>query len=150
MAARDTVTELDPDRVRENLASVREEIAAAATRAGRDPGDVEVLTAVKYVPVDEIGTLAEAGLTPADVCAIGVGVPGPVEVSTGRPVHPPIMPGWHDHPIPDAFGRYGCPVFADNDVNVMALGEMGVVDTTGRSAAPCRSARHRRPRGDRR
>jgi predicted NBD/HSP70 family sugar kinase len=70
--------------------------------------------------------LARAGMTPADVCAVGIGVPGPVEFSTGRPSHPPIMPGWHDHPIPDAFGRYGCPVFADNDVNVMALGEMGV------------------------
>jgi predicted NBD/HSP70 family sugar kinase len=70
--------------------------------------------------------LAEAGLTPADVCAVGVGVPGPVEFSTGRPSHPPIMPGWHDYPIPSAFGRYECPVFVDNDVNVMALGEMGI------------------------
>jgi predicted NBD/HSP70 family sugar kinase len=55
-----------------------------------------------------------------------VGIPGPVEFSTGRPSHPPIMPGWHDHPIPSAFGRYECPVYVDNDVNVMALGEMGV------------------------
>jgi predicted NBD/HSP70 family sugar kinase len=70
--------------------------------------------------------LAEAGLAPADVCAVGVGVPGPVEFSTGRPSHPPIMPGWHDYPIPSAFGRYECPVYVDNDVNVMALGEMGV------------------------
>ncbi|MGY1831967.1 ROK family protein [Geodermatophilus sp. SYSU D01180] len=70
--------------------------------------------------------LAEAGLTPADVCAVGVGVPGPVEFSTGRPSHPPIMPGWHDHDIPGAFARYGCPVLVDNDVNVMALGEIGV------------------------
>jgi predicted NBD/HSP70 family sugar kinase len=69
--------------------------------------------------------LAEAGLEPADVCAVGVGVPGPVEHSSGRPSHPPIMPGWHDFPIPSAFGRYGCPVYVDNDVNVMALGEMG-------------------------
>ena len=75
--------------------------------------------------------LAEAGLTPADVCAVGVGVPGPVEFSTGRPSHPPIMPGWHDYPIPSAFGRYECPVYVDNDVNVMALGEMG--DRAGRS-----------------
>ena len=70
--------------------------------------------------------LAESGLTPADVCAVGVGVPGPVEFSTGRPSHPPIMPGWHDYPVPSAFGRYQCPVYVDNDVNVMALGEMGV------------------------
>src|SRR4051794_2752174 len=73
--------------------------------------------------------LADAGLTPADVRAVGVGVPGPVEVSTGRPSHPPIMPGWHDFPIPGAFGRYECPVYVDNDVNVMALGEMGVADS---------------------
>ena len=34
---------------------------------------------------------------------VGVGVPGLVEFSTGRPSHPPIMPGWHDYPIPSAF-----------------------------------------------
>lgn len=70
--------------------------------------------------------LAEAGLRDTDVRAVGVGVPGPVEFSTGRPSHPPIMPGWHDHPIPDAFARWSAPVFVDNDVNVMALGELGV------------------------
>jgi len=70
--------------------------------------------------------LADAGLAPADVRAVGVGVPGPVEFSTGRPSHPPIMPGWHDYPIPGAFARYECPVYVDNDVNVMALGEIGV------------------------
>jgi predicted NBD/HSP70 family sugar kinase len=60
------------------------------------------------------------------VRAIGIGVPGPVEFSTGRPFHPPLMPGWHDFPVPSAFARYDCPVFVDNDVNVMALGEIGV------------------------
>jgi pyridoxal phosphate enzyme (YggS family) len=59
----DPVTRLDPVRVRENAARVREEIAAAARRAGRDPADVELLTAVKYVDVDDIGVLADAGLT---------------------------------------------------------------------------------------
>ena len=38
---------------------MREEIADA----GRDPADVEILAAVKYVPLEEIGTLHEAGLT---------------------------------------------------------------------------------------
>jgi pyridoxal phosphate enzyme (YggS family) len=60
---RGLVTRLDPVRVRENAARVREEIAAAARRAGRDPADVELLTAVKYVDVDDIGVLADAGLT---------------------------------------------------------------------------------------
>jgi pyridoxal phosphate enzyme (YggS family) len=57
------VTRLDPARVRENAARVREEIAAAARRAGRDPDDIDLLTAVKYVDVEDIGVLAEAGLT---------------------------------------------------------------------------------------
>ena len=57
------VRRLDAGRVRENAARVREEIAAAAHRAGRDPADVELLTAVKYVAVEDIGVLAEAGLT---------------------------------------------------------------------------------------
>jgi hypothetical protein len=47
----------------ENVSRVREEIAAAARRAQRDPAAVELLTAVKYVDVADIGTLAEAGLT---------------------------------------------------------------------------------------
>jgi PLP dependent protein len=54
----DLIRGLDAGVVRANLARVREEIADA----GRDPDDVEVLAAVKYVPVEEIGVLAEAGL----------------------------------------------------------------------------------------
>jgi PLP dependent protein len=57
------VTRLDAGRVAENAARVREEIDAAARRAGRDPAAVELLTAVKYVDVEDIGVLAEAGLT---------------------------------------------------------------------------------------
>jgi PLP dependent protein len=57
------MTRLDPARVRENADRVRAEIAAAARRAGRDPGDVELLTAVKYVELEDIGVLAGAGLT---------------------------------------------------------------------------------------
>ena len=53
---------LDTDRVRANLERVREDIAAAAARAGRAPSDVELCAAVKYVPVDETGALVEAGI----------------------------------------------------------------------------------------
>jgi pyridoxal phosphate enzyme (YggS family) len=57
------VAGIDPGRVRENAARVREEIAAAARRAGRDPAGVELLVAVKYVATEDIGVLADAGLT---------------------------------------------------------------------------------------
>ncbi len=52
-------------RVRANLAEVHERIAAAAAQAGRDPGDVEIVAAVKYVPLEQLGALAEAGVTVA-------------------------------------------------------------------------------------
>jgi pyridoxal phosphate enzyme (YggS family) len=57
------IHDLDPDRVRANLELVREDIAAAAARAGREAADVELCAAVKYVPVDETGALVEAGIT---------------------------------------------------------------------------------------
>ena len=68
--------------------------------------------------------LAEAGRTDADVAGIGIGLPGPVEFATGRPVNPPIMPGWDGVRVPARFvERYRVPVLVDNDVNVMAMGE---------------------------
>ena len=57
------ITGLEPEAVRAATERVREEIAAAAQKAGRDPADVELLAAVKYVALEEIGVLAEAGLT---------------------------------------------------------------------------------------
>jgi len=53
---------LDPDRVRAASDAVRAEIAAACARADRDPADVELLAAVKYVAVQELPVLAAAGL----------------------------------------------------------------------------------------
>ena len=51
------------ERVRANLAAVREQIAAAAARAGRDPREVEIVVAGKYVPVGDLAALAQAGVT---------------------------------------------------------------------------------------
>ncbi len=50
---------LNAQGVRANLERIRSEIAAHAP----DGREVEILAAVKYVPVEEIGTLGEAGLT---------------------------------------------------------------------------------------
>ena len=54
-----TFTGLEPKRIRENLQAVRERIASA----GRDPADVEVLVATKYVSAEELPALADAGVT---------------------------------------------------------------------------------------
>jgi pyridoxal phosphate enzyme (YggS family) len=49
---------LSAERVRDNLERARSAIAAA----GREPDDVQILAAVKYVAVGELDALAEAGL----------------------------------------------------------------------------------------
>jgi pyridoxal phosphate enzyme (YggS family) len=53
------ITGLDAARIRANLDRIRGDIADA----GREPGEVEILAAVKYVALEEIGVLGEAGLT---------------------------------------------------------------------------------------
>lgn len=68
--------------------------------------------------------LGEQDLDRRAVRGVGIGVPGPVEFATGRPVKPPIMPGWDDFPLADRVAaEYSGPVLVDNDVNIMALGE---------------------------
>jgi pyridoxal phosphate enzyme (YggS family) len=57
------ITGLEAEAVRAATEQVREEIAAAAHTAGRDPAEVELLAAVKYVALEEMDVLAEAGLT---------------------------------------------------------------------------------------
>jgi glucokinase-like ROK family protein len=65
-----------------------------------------------------------AGSAPP-IWGIGVSAPGPVEFATGRPIAPPIMPGWDGYPVRDRLaGAFGVPVWVDNDVNLMALGEL--------------------------
>jgi PLP dependent protein len=56
------ISGLRADTVRANLAEVREQIATAAIAAGRNPAEVEVLAATKYVSVQDLPVLAEAGV----------------------------------------------------------------------------------------
>ena len=59
-----------------------------------------------------------------DLIAIGIGLPGPVHHGTGRPINPPIMPGWDRFDVPGWVQQHlEVPVLVDNDVNIMALGE---------------------------
>ncbi|MFV2196859.1 ROK family protein [Nocardiopsis sp. LOL_012] len=58
------------------------------------------------------------------VWGCAVGVPGPVDFSTGCPVAPPIMPGWNGFDVRRQIEeRFGVPVWVDNDVNLLALSE---------------------------
>lgn len=58
MADRVTFSGLEVAKVRANVDRVHERIAAA----GRDPTEVRICAAIKYVPADELPVLAEAGV----------------------------------------------------------------------------------------
>jgi predicted NBD/HSP70 family sugar kinase len=69
--------------------------------------------------------LGAAGVASGQVLGLGVCVPGPVDVATGRIVqHTPVMPGWQDCPFRDHLERqFGVACVVDNDANAMAFGE---------------------------
>lgn len=84
-------------------------------------GPVKILDRVAQIGAE---LLVRSGRLPAELVGIGVGLPGPVEHSTGRPINPPIMPGWDGFDVPERLQTtFNAPVLVDNDVNIMALGE---------------------------
>jgi len=68
--------------------------------------------------------LSANGRSPGNLAGIGIGLPGPVEHTSGRPTSPPIMPGWDGFDVAGYVSeQLRVPVLVDNDVNIMALGE---------------------------
>lgn len=68
--------------------------------------------------------LAEHQIETRKVRLIVVGLPAPVDITSGVPVRPPIMPGWDSYPVASSLQEaFAAPVLVDNDVNLMALGE---------------------------
>jgi predicted NBD/HSP70 family sugar kinase len=89
------------------------------TRVEISEGPEAVLSMVESLFDDLVASLKIRNLW-----GVGIGVPGPVEFATGLPISPPIMPGWDKYPVRERFStRYKAPVWVDNDVNLMALGE---------------------------
>lgn len=87
-------------------------------------GPIPVLT---WLVESATALVEQTGRDRREVAAVGIGVPGPVEHSTGQPVNPPIMPGWDRFDIPGWLRQHlDVPVLVDNDVNIMALGERSV------------------------
>jgi predicted NBD/HSP70 family sugar kinase len=73
--------------------------------------------------------LAEAGRSMGEVCGVGIGLPCPIDKRSGRVVPTPTVPGWPEYDVVTALrgqlpgGQFPGPVIADNDANMMALGE---------------------------
>ncbi|MEV7391335.1 ROK family protein [Streptomyces sp. NPDC091215] len=86
-----------------------------------DRGPDEVLSQVEQLFEELLAT------QPSDappVWGIGIGVLGPVDARTGCPMPVNLFPGWGGYPVRDRLStRYDVPVWVDNEVNLMALGE---------------------------
>jgi glucokinase len=75
--------------------------------------------------VGELET-AIAELVDGDVGGIGLGVPGPLDLRTGRTFDMVNLP-FHDFPLRDHMtARFGLPVGVDNDANAAAIAEWRV------------------------
>jgi glucokinase-like ROK family protein len=91
-----------------------------------EPADIAAGPEVALARVQELfdEMLPEDAELAGRLWGIGISVPGPVEFSSGRPVAPPIMPGWDQFPVRATLAeKYGVSVWVDNDVNALALGE---------------------------
>jgi glucokinase len=67
--------------------------------------------------------LLKAELTPDQIGAIGVGVPGPLDLNAGVVREAPNL-GWKDVPLRELLEtEFGCPVVVTNDVDVGVYGE---------------------------
>jgi glucokinase len=59
-----------------------------------------------------------------EVCAVGVGAPGVIQVDKGIVVKSPNFPDWNNLPLKDQLEKaLDVPVFLENDANAAALGE---------------------------
>lgn len=68
--------------------------------------------------------LKAAGKTTRNVLGIGIGLPAPVDYANGRVVGPSVMMGWDNFEIRQHLEhRFGVPVYAENDVNLLTLAD---------------------------
>ncbi len=66
----------------------------------------------------------QAGVTPSQVAAVGVGAPGPLNIEAGVVIAPPNLPGWDRVPLRQILeDALSIPTYLENDANAAALGE---------------------------
>ena len=141
------ITGLEPEAVRaDDRAGARGDRARRRRGAGRDPDEVELLAAVKYVALEELGVLAEAGLTL-------VGENRAQELEAKATAHPRAALALH-RPAPEPQGQADPPVRRADPLRRVRLRAAPARDATARrrprsssrSTSPGRRARRASPR----
>lgn len=105
---------------------------AVATAAGQVLSERVIESSIASGPesvlstvVDSLQAMLKASQrSRAGVRGLGIGLPGPVGLTTGRIARSISMPGWDDYPVRDHLQEsFGLPVVVDNDANLAALAE---------------------------
>ncbi|MFE0701397.1 ROK family protein [Streptomyces sp. NPDC058872] len=92
-----------------------------------EPLDVDASAAEGFDRAEQLvkRLIKATGIGPDKVIGVGLGVPGPIDVSSGTLGSTSILPGWSGiNPADELSGRLGVPVHVDNDANLGALGEL--------------------------
>ncbi|MEU7281499.1 ROK family transcriptional regulator [Streptomyces sp. NPDC045431] len=92
-----------------------------------EPLDVDASSAEGFDRAERLvkRLIAATGIGQDKVIGVGLGVPGPIDVSSGTLGSTSILPGWTGiNPSQELSGRLGVPVYVDNDANLGALGEL--------------------------
>ncbi|WP_116952880.1 ROK family protein [Jiangella endophytica] len=120
------------------------EVGGSAVRAGL--ADLAgTLLAHRTLPIDlpagpeaalDVAAAAVAALAAghggAGLWAIGVGMGGPVDAARGRTSAIPLLPRWAGIDVRGPLtGRFDVPVYVDNEVNAIALGEIAAGAAVG-------------------
>ncbi|WNM24726.1 ROK family transcriptional regulator [Demequina capsici] len=88
------------------------------------PNDHRLDTTLDRTALLAMELLDGLGSTASEVLGVGIGVPAPVDPSTGTVRNTGLMPGWSDIDIAQVVeARLQRPVAVDNDANLGALGE---------------------------
>ncbi|MFF2774662.1 ROK family protein [Streptomyces sp. NPDC058052] len=92
-----------------------------------EPLDVDASAAEGFDRAEQLVNrlIAATGIGRDKVIGVGLGVPGPIDVSSGTLGSTSILPGWSGiNPAEELSARLGVPVHVDNDANLGALGEL--------------------------
>ena len=104
-------------------------VAEHRTTTRADRGPIAILDRIAEAAGE---AASKVGCGVAELAAIGVAVPGAIDMTNGVVLDSPNL-GWDDMPVRDELrARLGCPVVLDNDVNAAAWGEWTVGAARGR------------------
>lgn len=114
--------DIGPTRTRLALADLRHRQLAhkvVQTPTGESPRDV-----LERLARDVHCLMADAGVAPDRLLAVGAGAPGVVDENSGVVVVAPNLNGWHNVPMRRILEEsFTAPVLVENDVNLAMLGE---------------------------